>query len=224
MPFHCGTEEFTSACPNPYRNRLYAESTKSAGLLGCRILCPQITCHGERRMAVARRASTETVVSSPRAPPCPRTSTVAGHTTRPWNRRKRQPDGRAAGGHENFFQEPHCLHGAPCNPPFRLHLMRNPVNRPCTRRAAFTDRRCRAPTLCKIAHQVCVTAGFRCASGRPRRGRMMQMSMRGILKKILMAPCRASSFVPTPRLRLQQASAQRPLNSLRAPSHDSAHL
>ena len=58
-----------------------------------------------------------------------------------------------------FFQGTPSSSGAPRSPQFRLHLMRDPVNRPLRATAAGTRRPFRAPRHCKIAHQVFVEAG-----------------------------------------------------------------
>jgi hypothetical protein len=58
-----------------------------------------------------------------------RTSAVAGRTTLPLGRRERKTDGSAAGGHPHFFRNPFAANSAR-QPAIRLHLMRDPVNRP----------------------------------------------------------------------------------------------
>ena len=62
-------------------------------------------------------------------------------------------------GPSAFFSGTPIVSGAPRNPPFRLHLMRDPVNRLPRTTAAGTRRPSRAPRLCKIAYQVFVEAG-----------------------------------------------------------------
>ena len=72
--------------------------------------------------------------------------------------------GTAAGwkrgrGPSAFFQGTPSSPRAPRNPPSRLHLMRDPVNRPLAGRRRERADLSRAPRLCKIAHQVFVEAG-----------------------------------------------------------------
>jgi hypothetical protein len=57
------------------------------------------------------------------------TSAGAGCTGLPWGRRERQADGSPAAGHPHFFWNTFPA-AAPRGPPFRLHPMRDPANRP----------------------------------------------------------------------------------------------
>ena len=58
-----------------------------------------------------------------------------------------------------FFSATPLSCGAPRDSPFRLHLMRDPVNLPLAPPRRGTRRISRAPRLCKNAHQVFVEAG-----------------------------------------------------------------
>jgi hypothetical protein len=60
------------------------------------------------------------------------TPAAARRTKLPWGCRERQPDGRAAGSHPHFFGNHMIFQGAP-QPAIRLHLLRDPVNRPISR-------------------------------------------------------------------------------------------
>jgi hypothetical protein len=110
------------------------------------------------------------VAHSPRATPCP--------ARRQWRGGRSFPHGVGNGGGMEarqgamriFFRGTPLLSGAPRNPPSRLHLMRDPVNRPPRTNAAETGRPSRAPRLHEIAHQVFVKAGPGALFGRCRAG------------------------------------------------------
>jgi hypothetical protein len=170
---------------------------------------------------VARTASPETVASSPRASTVSCTSAVAGRTKLPWGRRERQPDGSAAGGHENFFPELPVFRSAPhptipASPDARSREP-SPRTAAAGTGAAETGRPSRAPRLHEIAHQLFVEAGSGALPAGVARRLMIGMSMRGCLKKILMAPCRTSYLVPTLGFACSGCPAGLQLNSVGAP-------
>ena len=129
---------------------------------------------------LARRASSEVVVSSPRTTPFParlpwrvaRSFSGAGGNGRRMEARQ--------GAMRIFFWNPIVFRSAP-HSAIRLHLMRDPVNPARFHDRGGNARASRAPRLCKIAHQVFMEAG----SGALPAGitQLMTGTMRGFLKK-----------------------------------------
>ena len=128
----------------------------------------------------------------------------------PGERRERQTDGSAAGGHPHFFRQPHRLPERPATHHPASPDARSREPSPGTS-AAGTRRPFRAPRVCKIAHQMLVEAGSGALPGRHRRRRMIGMSTdehEGVPSKNADGPLPCVLPRTRPRLRLQRASGR----------------